>query len=429
MSNGWDLFQCVTVFLCVFPGKRLMTTFKHLKQDHLKEMHFQFSKSPGSCYLYMIKEINWCVYTCKESGYWNVNVIHAYFGALLVASFWSIVGWTFATILSTTQRFEKLCRAILASMEVENESKVSFYFFSNCHTDCIPYFFWSNWPCSFFSPWGLVCFLGSLQRPHHFLAQTDKRCAVDLLSETQNFKSQYLLYFLFYFTFQRSTFYFYFIFKISVLKKVPCIHTHACNVYVIHVFSVTICLFIYLFTYVSLYLWMTNKSIICKHDLHKVSFIKRLEIIYIVSPICSRRFYVFAIWIKVILIILDCQHLLCNLQPDILQDNKQVTLYLTMLVTFTDTSTWRIVRGKGKYFFFLYINNEVIFSNSSLSFSYDTTHDLLSLILGEALKPALTRFCENIMGHLNQKGFYSVLQVQFDNASFRRLYKEILFKA
>lgn len=129
MSNGWDLLQCVTVFLCVFPGKRLMTTFKHLKQDHLKEMHFQFSKSPGSCYLYMIKGINWCVYTCKESGYWNVNVIHAYFGALLVASFWSIVGWTFATILSTTQRFEKLCRAILASMEVENDSKVSFYFF------------------------------------------------------------------------------------------------------------------------------------------------------------------------------------------------------------------------------------------------------------------------------------------------------------
>lgn len=40
--------------------------------------------------------------------------------------------------------------------------------------------------------------------------------------------------------------------------------------------------------------------------------------------------------------------LFCDLQPDILQDNKLVTLYLTMLVTFTDTSTWRIVRGKGK---------------------------------------------------------------------------------
>lgn len=38
----------------------------------------------------------------------------------------------------------------------------------------------------------------------------------------------------------------------------------------------------------------------------------------------------------------------CDLQPDILQDNKLVTLHLTMLVTFTDTSNWRIVRGKGK---------------------------------------------------------------------------------
>lgn len=36
-----------------------------------------------------------------------------------------------------------------------------------------------------------------------------------------------------------------------------------------------------------------------------------------------------------------------DFQPDILQDNKLVTLYLTMLVTFTDISTWRIVRGKG----------------------------------------------------------------------------------
>lgn len=52
------------------------------------------------------------------------------------------------------------------------------------------------------------------------------------------------------------------------------------------------------------------------------------------------------------LIILYCHNCLCNLQPDILQDNKQVTLYLTMLVTFTDTSTWRIVRGKGKTFGF-----------------------------------------------------------------------------
>uniref|UniRef100_A0A3P8U1Q6 Ubiquitin-protein ligase E3B n=1 Tax=Amphiprion percula TaxID=161767 RepID=A0A3P8U1Q6_AMPPE len=81
-------------------------------------------------------------------------------------------------------------------------------------------------------------------------------------------------------------------------------------------------------------------------------------------------------WLKQIKDVLwTCCQLLKNLKPDILQDNKLVTLYLTMLVTFTDTLTWRIVRGKG-----------------------------------EALRPALMRICENIMGHLNQKGFYSILQ-------------------
>uniref|UniRef100_A0A665TJW9 Ubiquitin-protein ligase E3B n=1 Tax=Echeneis naucrates TaxID=173247 RepID=A0A665TJW9_ECHNA len=61
-----------------------------------------------------------------------------------------------------------------------------------------------------------------------------------------------------------------------------------------------------------------------------------------------------------------------------------LTLYLTMLVTFTDTSTWRMVRGKG-----------------------------------EALRPALMKICENIMGHLNQKGFYSILQILLTNGLAR----------
>ncbi|TMS03889.1 Ubiquitin-protein ligase E3B [Larimichthys crocea] len=89
-------------------------------------------------------------------------------------------------------------------------------------------------------------------------------------------------------------------------------------------------------------------------------------------------------WLKQIKDVLwTCCQRLKNLKPDILQDNKLVTLYLTMLVTFTDTSTWRIVRGK------------------------------------EALRPALTRFCENIMGHLNQKGFYSTLQILLTNGLAR----------
>ncbi|XP_061624191.1 ubiquitin-protein ligase E3B isoform X2 [Phyllopteryx taeniolatus] len=90
-------------------------------------------------------------------------------------------------------------------------------------------------------------------------------------------------------------------------------------------------------------------------------------------------------WLKQIKDVLwTCCQLLKNLKPDILQDNKLVTLYLTMLVTFTDTSTWRIVRGKG-----------------------------------EALRPALTRICENIMGYLNQKGFYSTLQILLTNGLAR----------
>ncbi|XP_072289441.1 ubiquitin-protein ligase E3B [Eucyclogobius newberryi] len=90
-------------------------------------------------------------------------------------------------------------------------------------------------------------------------------------------------------------------------------------------------------------------------------------------------------WLKQIKDVLwTCCVLLKKLKPDILQDNKIITLYLTMLVTFTDTSTWRIVRGKG-----------------------------------EALRPALTRICENVMGHLNQKGFYSVLQILLTNGLAR----------
>ncbi|NP_001411685.1 ubiquitin-protein ligase E3B isoform 3 [Mus musculus] len=83
------------------------------------------------------------------------------------------------------------------------------------------------------------------------------------------------------------------------------------------------------------------------------------------------------LWIKQIKSILwHCCELLGQLKPEILQDSRLITLYLTMLVTFTDTSTWKILRGKG-----------------------------------ESLRPALNHICANIMGHLNQRGLYSVLQV------------------
>lgn len=106
--------------------------------------------------------------------------------------------------------------------------------------------------------------------------------------------------------------------------------------------------------------------------------------------------------------------LFCDLQPDILQDNKMITLYLTMLVTFTDTSTWRIVRGKGKSESGCGLYDKHVFCccKDMLSAKGKTQYFPL-FIQGEALRPALTRICENIMGHLNQKGFYSILQVQY----------------
>ncbi|KAM6340582.1 ubiquitin-protein ligase E3B isoform 4-T13 [Alca torda] len=91
------------------------------------------------------------------------------------------------------------------------------------------------------------------------------------------------------------------------------------------------------------------------------------------------------LWIKQIKDILwFCCEFLKQLKPDILQDSRLVSLHLTMLVTFTDTSTWKILRGKG-----------------------------------ETLRPAMNHICANIMGHLNQKGFYSVLQILLTNGLAR----------
>ncbi|KAB1255567.1 Ubiquitin-protein ligase E3B [Camelus dromedarius] len=102
------------------------------------------------------------------------------------------------------------------------------------------------------------------------------------------------------------------------------------------------------------------------------------------------------LWIKQIKNILwYCCEFLEQLKPEILQDSKLITLYLTVLVTFTDTSTWKILRGKGLW--------DLLQKSSPNSF----------LCLGESLRPALNHICANIMGHLNQCGFYSVLQTAF----------------
>ncbi|XP_027719012.1 ubiquitin-protein ligase E3B [Vombatus ursinus] len=91
------------------------------------------------------------------------------------------------------------------------------------------------------------------------------------------------------------------------------------------------------------------------------------------------------LWIKQIKDILwICCKYLKYLKPDILQDSKLISLYLTLLVNFTDTSTWKIVRGKG-----------------------------------ESLRPTMNHLCANIMGHLNQNGLYPVLQILLRNGLAR----------
>ncbi|XP_069788822.1 ubiquitin-protein ligase E3B isoform X2 [Narcine bancroftii] len=91
------------------------------------------------------------------------------------------------------------------------------------------------------------------------------------------------------------------------------------------------------------------------------------------------------LWIKQVKDLLWlCCEFLKQLKPDVLQDSKFITLYLTMLITFTDTSNWKILRGKG-----------------------------------EALRPAMNHICANIMGNLNQKGYYTVLQILLTNGLAR----------
>ncbi|XP_078277449.1 ubiquitin-protein ligase E3B [Rhinoraja longicauda] len=91
------------------------------------------------------------------------------------------------------------------------------------------------------------------------------------------------------------------------------------------------------------------------------------------------------LWIKQVKDLLwICCVFLKQLKPDILQDSKFITLYLTVLITFTEASNWKILKGKG-----------------------------------EALRPAMNHICANIMGHLNQKGYYTVLQILLTNGLAR----------
>ncbi|XP_076363103.1 ubiquitin-protein ligase E3B [Tachypleus tridentatus] len=72
----------------------------------------------------------------------------------------------------------------------------------------------------------------------------------------------------------------------------------------------------------------------------------------------------------------QCCIFLNNLKPEVSRDTKSMMLYLHMLVTFTNTATWKILKEKSR----------------------------------ESLKPAMTQLCNNVMGHLVTKGMYVSLQ-------------------
>ncbi|XP_033627556.1 ubiquitin-protein ligase E3B-like [Asterias rubens] len=82
-------------------------------------------------------------------------------------------------------------------------------------------------------------------------------------------------------------------------------------------------------------------------------------------------------WITQLKTLLDlCCKYLKQLKPESPVDAKVITLYLHMMVTFTDCSTWKILKVQG----------------------------------AEALKPSLNQLCANVMGHLNSKGLFPALQ-------------------
>ncbi|XP_052798070.1 ubiquitin-protein ligase E3B-like [Mya arenaria] len=81
-------------------------------------------------------------------------------------------------------------------------------------------------------------------------------------------------------------------------------------------------------------------------------------------------------WIQQVKDILwRCVLVLKQLKPESYVDVRLMMVHLRMLVTFSHTSTWRILRGKGEH-----------------------------------LTAGMTQLCHNIMGHLNNKGLYPVLK-------------------
>ncbi|XP_064648502.1 ubiquitin-protein ligase E3B-like isoform X2 [Lineus longissimus] len=82
-------------------------------------------------------------------------------------------------------------------------------------------------------------------------------------------------------------------------------------------------------------------------------------------------------WIQQLKCILwQCCLFLKKLRPNNPKEMKIITTYLHMMINFTATTNWKILRGKP----------------------------------GEALRPGMNQLCSNIMRHLNAKGLYPVLE-------------------
>lgn len=76
-----------------------------------------------------------------------------------------------------------------------------------------------------------------------------------------------------------------------------------------------------------------------------------------------------------------CCDYLEELKPEYASDMKNVLLYLHILVSFTSTTTWVVLKNKNM----------------------------------EILKSGMNQLCANIMGQLFHKGFYLVLKVMIGN--------------
>ncbi|KAI8477621.1 Ubiquitin-protein ligase E3B, partial [Branchiostoma belcheri] len=72
----------------------------------------------------------------------------------------------------------------------------------------------------------------------------------------------------------------------------------------------------------------------------------------------------------------QCCCYLKTLKPDNNDQSKLVSLYLNMVVIFTDTTTWKVLKIKGS----------------------------------EALRPGMNQLCANLLGHLTSKDLYVILQ-------------------